>query len=217
MKLVFTAQKMEFSMKDFFSKCDQIRSFLKACNFTKSSTLRCVFFALFCKLYKCYQIAQNITIKSLKNDCDWTHFQYSCKRLACSFTGEWAPSEVFSRSFAQILKESFSRSGLGSCFQSLIFLNVKFYNFRSSHLVDGILFYGNDTNICSVTDCSKLGSRYLKKAVVDFIFCIAASLQSLALLKNELLCGQFSANSTFGTNDVSGLTHFSPVPHFYTP
>ena len=24
----FTAQKMKFSMKDFFSKCDQIRSFL---------------------------------------------------------------------------------------------------------------------------------------------------------------------------------------------
>ena len=27
-KMVFTAQKMKFSIKDFFSKCDQIRSFL---------------------------------------------------------------------------------------------------------------------------------------------------------------------------------------------
>ena len=27
-KVVFTAQKVKFSIKDFFSKCDQIRSFL---------------------------------------------------------------------------------------------------------------------------------------------------------------------------------------------
>ena len=26
---IITAQKMEFSIKDFFSKCDQIRSFLQ--------------------------------------------------------------------------------------------------------------------------------------------------------------------------------------------
>ena len=29
MKLSFTAQKMKFSINDFFSKCDQIRSFLR--------------------------------------------------------------------------------------------------------------------------------------------------------------------------------------------
>ena len=28
----FTAQKMKFSNKDFFSKCDQIRSFLRICS-----------------------------------------------------------------------------------------------------------------------------------------------------------------------------------------
>ena len=27
--LIFTTQKMKFSIKDFFSKCDQIRSFLQ--------------------------------------------------------------------------------------------------------------------------------------------------------------------------------------------
>ena len=27
--IIFTAQKMKFSIKDFFSKCDQIRSFLQ--------------------------------------------------------------------------------------------------------------------------------------------------------------------------------------------
>ena len=28
-KAIFTVQKMKFSIKDFFSKCDQIRSFLR--------------------------------------------------------------------------------------------------------------------------------------------------------------------------------------------
>ena len=35
------------------------------------------------------------------------------------------------------------------------FLNVDFYNFRNSHRVVGVLFYGNNTNICTVIDCSK--------------------------------------------------------------
>ena len=31
--LVFTAQNMKFSIKDFFSKCDQIHSFLRMCSY----------------------------------------------------------------------------------------------------------------------------------------------------------------------------------------
>ena len=39
-KTHFTAQKMKFSIKDFFSKCDQIRSFLRIwSNLLKKSSL----------------------------------------------------------------------------------------------------------------------------------------------------------------------------------
>ena len=34
-QILCTAQKMKLSIKDFFSKCDPIRSFLRICHFTK--------------------------------------------------------------------------------------------------------------------------------------------------------------------------------------
>ena len=34
-----TAQKMKFSIKDFFSKCDQIRSFLRICSHLMNKSL----------------------------------------------------------------------------------------------------------------------------------------------------------------------------------
>ena len=47
--LVFTAQKMKFSIRDFFSKCDQIRSFalgISSVNMTQ------VFSCEFCEIFK---------------------------------------------------------------------------------------------------------------------------------------------------------------------
>ena len=43
-----TAQKMKFSIKDFFSKCDQIRSFLRTCShlLKKSLTENIIFCAV---------------------------------------------------------------------------------------------------------------------------------------------------------------------------
>ena len=35
----FTAQKMKFSIKDFFSKCDQIRRKLRICSHLKKKSL----------------------------------------------------------------------------------------------------------------------------------------------------------------------------------
>ena len=50
------------------------------------------------------------------------------------------------------------------------FLNVDFYNFRSSHRVVGVLFYGNNTNICTVIDCSKFGVKVFEKGCGRFNF-----------------------------------------------
>ena len=47
-----TAQKMKFAIKDFFSKCDQIRSFLRICShllkksLMENSTFRAVYKAI---------------------------------------------------------------------------------------------------------------------------------------------------------------------------
>ena len=120
-------------------------------------------------------------------------FQYSCRLLACIFVGERALSQVFSRNFAQILRASFSRSALSGCFQMQIFLlliflnlNVDFYDFRSSHRVEGVLLYGNSTNMCFVIGCSKVGVEVSRMNKVDFIFSGVAGLQSSALLGTPL-------------------------------
>ena len=39
--IIFTAQKMKFSFKDFFSKCDQIRSFLRIITLIITLTFHC--------------------------------------------------------------------------------------------------------------------------------------------------------------------------------
>ena len=46
--IIFTAQKMKFSSKDFFSKCDQIRSFLQtwSISLVKFSLRKTSFFVL---------------------------------------------------------------------------------------------------------------------------------------------------------------------------
>ena len=51
--LRFTAQKMTFSIKDFFSKCDQIRDFLRNWShlLTKSLMKNFIFCAVFCVDY----------------------------------------------------------------------------------------------------------------------------------------------------------------------
>ena len=55
-------------------------------------------------------------------------------------------------------------------FLLLIFLNVDFYNFRSSHQVEGVMFYRNNTNICSAIDCSKIGAGVFEKGCGGFHF-----------------------------------------------
>ena len=53
-----TAQKMKFSIKDFFSKCDQIRSFLQICSHLMNKSLMENF--IFCAVgllnFFCYSI-----------------------------------------------------------------------------------------------------------------------------------------------------------------
>ena len=47
-----TAQKMKFSIKDFFSKCDQIRSFLRIWSHLLKKSLIENF--IFCAVYRCW-------------------------------------------------------------------------------------------------------------------------------------------------------------------
>ena len=52
--LTITAQKMKFSIKDFFSKCDQIRSFLRIwSHLLKKSLMENL---IFCAVYVCKRI-----------------------------------------------------------------------------------------------------------------------------------------------------------------
>ena len=44
------------------------------------------------------------------------------------------------------------------------------YNFRSCHQVEGVLFYDNSTNICSVIDCSKFRVEVSEKDCGGFHF-----------------------------------------------
>ena len=47
--MISTAQKMKFSIKDFFSKCDQIRNFLRTWSHLLKKTL--IENLLFCALF----------------------------------------------------------------------------------------------------------------------------------------------------------------------
>ena len=58
----YTAQKMKFLIKDFFSKCDQIRSFLRICSHLLKKSLMEKF--IFCERY--FTIAFN-NIRSEEN------------------------------------------------------------------------------------------------------------------------------------------------------
>ena len=93
---------------------------------------------------------------------------FFCWRV-CSFAGvfhEFCPD--FESIFFQI-------SYLGGCPQMYIFLllislNVDFYIFRSSHRVEGFLSYGNNSNICTIIDYSKLGVEIVEKGCGGFNF-----------------------------------------------
>ena len=66
-----TAQKMKFSIKDFFSKCDQIRSFLLIWSHLLKKSLMENFIFLKCHLWKWVLCDSLGRLKKLK----WVHFQ----------------------------------------------------------------------------------------------------------------------------------------------
>ena len=89
---LLTAQKMKFSIKDFFSKCDQIRFLIEnfffcavtfailishedtsACNFTKSNTPPPWMIFTFSKLHKWSKSAQSMTCEDRKNNMGNVH------------------------------------------------------------------------------------------------------------------------------------------------
>ena len=114
---------------------------------------------------------------------NWVHFQY--RLLVCSFAEEWAPSQALSVKFAWILRASFSRSALEGCLQMqifllLIFLNVDFYN-RINHRVVGVLFSGNNANICTVIDCSKIDVQVFEEDCRGFHFLVQLQAYCLQL------------------------------------
>ena len=60
--IVVAAQKMKFSIKDFFSKCDQIRNFLRIWSYLLKKSLMKNF--IFCKM--CVTVDNSID-KAIKN------------------------------------------------------------------------------------------------------------------------------------------------------
>ena len=56
-----TAQKVKFSVKDFFSKCDQIRSFLRIWSYLLKKSLMENF------IFWLVEIGHNYRIKTMKN------------------------------------------------------------------------------------------------------------------------------------------------------
>ena len=62
-----TAQKLKFSIKDFFSKCDQIRNKLRICShLLKKSLMESFIFCAVCSVKKLFlEISQN----SQENTC----------------------------------------------------------------------------------------------------------------------------------------------------
>ena len=78
----FTAQKMKFSIKDFFSKCDQIHSFLRFwSHLLKKSLIQNL---AFCAVMLLGYIHPQTIIKGFPSTGDDTTFKYShitCLRL----------------------------------------------------------------------------------------------------------------------------------------
>ena len=68
----FTAQKMKFSIKDFFSKCDQIRSFLRIWShllkksFMENFTFNAVFVVNFQPISHIFLMLLLLTFKKLR-------------------------------------------------------------------------------------------------------------------------------------------------------
>ena len=62
-----TAQKMDFSIKDFFSKCDQIHRKLRICSHLLKKSLMENFFSCSAPFYQCSKTAQEMkfSIKDL--------------------------------------------------------------------------------------------------------------------------------------------------------
>ena len=56
----FTAQKMNFSIKDYFSKCDQIRSYPYAINSQWKTPFFCALLAMMVSQYKFLNMAHNM-------------------------------------------------------------------------------------------------------------------------------------------------------------
>ena len=87
---VFTEQKMEFSIKDFFSKCDQIRSFLRIWSHLLKKSLMEIF--IFCAVF--------ITLAWF--DCDLKNFCFSRTPLEGYFQREKTVHK-FTKSFVRVM------------------------------------------------------------------------------------------------------------------
>ena len=64
--------------------------------------------------------------------------------------------------------------------------------FSKARCSEVVLFYGNNTNICTVIDLFKLGVQVFGKGCGGFHFYAVANLRSSTLLGNQLPSGQFS-------------------------
>ena len=86
---IITAQKMKFSIKDFFSKCDQIRSFLQIWSYLLKKSLMENFIFLKCmtEWVQTWQIERNPN--GWKVYADSTNWFSTCQNSSLFYIANW--------------------------------------------------------------------------------------------------------------------------------
>ena len=111
----FNAQKMKFSIKDFFNKCNQIRSFLRIWSHLLKKSLMENFIFSAVKLLQCDNIRGNLREWRGKKGCQNLHKQSS---LTLFFF--WNPSTKFFKNLQNYVQRKRSELLFGNCFLCII-------------------------------------------------------------------------------------------------
>ena len=115
------------------------------------------------------QYAQNELIcEYFFGDFDQVAVQLRCVTALCG-TPSFVEYHLIIASSDSIFVSSVSKDFRFQIFLLLIFLNEDFNN-KSSHRAESVLFYGNNTNIRTVIDSSKLGVYVFEKGCGEFHF-----------------------------------------------
>ena len=108
-KVCITAQKIKFSIKDFFSKCDQIHRKLRIWShlLKKSLTENCIFCAMYMYFFSFRYMFDADTLLVCKQCWEEIVRSFSVKKVFLKILQIWTPVQVFSCETCEIFKNSF--------------------------------------------------------------------------------------------------------------